>query len=190
MVFPTITMPDHHYTNGGALAFQGASIKEAKKSCSQRGEIHFVPGSNICCSHRSQKDAGIKPESPLIYCNDRQIDRRREDGHMQERGRRRKRQKQLLSRCLSRSDARYVHVSVGGGGGVMGTAGWQIPLRWVKSQKKEPVKPARTKGGRRLWWWWWKELQKVVCSAPRAADGQRGKGLIPAPSVLLSYTVQ
>lgn len=105
MVFPTITMPDHHYTNGGALAFQGASIKEAKKSCSQRGEIHFVPGSNICCSHPSQKDAGIKPESPLIYCNDRQIDRRREDGHMQERGRRRKRQKQLLSHCLSRSDA-------------------------------------------------------------------------------------
>lgn len=76
MVFPTITMPDHHYTNGGALAFQGASIKEGKKSCSQRGEIHFVPGSNICCSHPSQKDAGIKPESSLIYCNDRQIDRR------------------------------------------------------------------------------------------------------------------
>lgn len=186
MVFPTITMPDHHYTNGGALAFQGASIKEAKKSCSQRGEIHFVPGSNICCSHPSQKDAGIKPESPLIYCNDRQIDRRREDGHMQERGRRRKRQKQLLSRCLSRSDARYVHVSVGGGG-VMGTVGWQIPLCWVKSQNSAGTSETRRspKGGRRLWWRW-KELQKVVCSALRAADGQRGKGLIPAPSVPLS----
>lgn len=76
--FPTITMLDHHYTNGGALAFQGASIKEGKKSCSQRGEIHFVPGSNICCSRPSQKDAGIKPKSPLIYCNDRQTDRQAE----------------------------------------------------------------------------------------------------------------
>lgn len=62
--FPTITMLDHHYTNGGALAFQGASIKEGKKSCSRRGEIHFVPGSNICCSRPSQKDARIKPEEP------------------------------------------------------------------------------------------------------------------------------
>lgn len=76
--FPTITMLDHHYTNGGALAFQGASIKEGKKSCSQRGEIHFVPGSNICCSRPSQKDARIKPKSPLIYCNDRQTDRQAE----------------------------------------------------------------------------------------------------------------
>lgn len=76
--FPTITMPDHRYSNGGALAFQGASIKEGKKSCSQQGEIHFVPGSNICCSRPSQKDAGIKPESPLIYCNDRQTDRQAE----------------------------------------------------------------------------------------------------------------
>lgn len=57
-------MLDHHYTNGGALAFQGASIKEGKKSCSRRGEIHFVPGSNICCSRPSQKDARIKPEEP------------------------------------------------------------------------------------------------------------------------------
>lgn len=62
--FPTITMLDHRYTNGGALAFQGASIKEGKKSCSRRGEIHFVPGSNICCSRPSQKDARIKPEEP------------------------------------------------------------------------------------------------------------------------------
>lgn len=76
--FPTITMLDHRYTNGGALAFQGASIKEGKKSCSQRGEIHFVPGSNICCSRPSQKDARIKPKSPLIYCNDRQTDRQAE----------------------------------------------------------------------------------------------------------------
>lgn len=76
--FPTITMLDHHYTNGGALAFQGASIKEGKKSCSQQGEIHFVPGSNICCSRPSQKDARIKPKSPLIYCNDRQTDRQAE----------------------------------------------------------------------------------------------------------------
>lgn len=133
MVFPTITMPDHHYTNGGALAFQGASIKEGKKSCSQRGGIHFVPGSNICCSHPSQKDARIKPESPLIYCNDRQIDRRTEDGHMQERGRRRKRQKQLLSHCLSRSDACYVHVSVWRGESGE-TAGCQIILCRVKSR--------------------------------------------------------
>lgn len=76
--FPTITMLDHCYTNGGALAFQGASIKEGKKSCSRRGEIHFVPGSNICCSRPSQKDARIKPKSPLIYCNDRQTDRQAE----------------------------------------------------------------------------------------------------------------
>lgn len=62
----------------GALAFQGASIKEGKKSGSQWGEIHFVPGSNICCSRPSQKAAGIKPESPLIYCNDRQIERQAE----------------------------------------------------------------------------------------------------------------
>lgn len=75
--FPTITMLDHRSSNGGALAFQGASIKEGKKSCSQRGEIHFVPGSNICCSHPSQKDARIKPKSPLIYCNDRQRDRQK-----------------------------------------------------------------------------------------------------------------
>lgn len=78
LFFPTITMLDHRYTNGGALAFQGASIKEGKKSCSQRGEIHFVPGSNICCSRPSQKDARIKPKSPLIYCNDRQTDRQAE----------------------------------------------------------------------------------------------------------------
>lgn len=77
-LFPTVAMPDHHYTNGGALAFQGASIKEGKKSCSRRGEIHFVPSSNICCSRRSQKDARIKPKSPLIYCNDRQTDRQAE----------------------------------------------------------------------------------------------------------------
>lgn len=125
MVFPTITMPDHHYTNGGALAFQGASIKEGKKSCSQRGEIHFVPGSNICCSHPSQKDARIKPESPLIYCNDRQIDRREEGGHMQERGRRRKTQKQLLSRCLSFSAACYACVSVAVAVVVVGGSSWK-----------------------------------------------------------------
>lgn len=60
---PAITMLDHHYPNGGALAFQGAFIKEGKKSCSQWGEIHFVPGSNICCSQPSQKDVRIKPKS-------------------------------------------------------------------------------------------------------------------------------
>lgn len=102
-------MLDHHYTNGGALAFQGASIKESKKSCSRRGEIHLVPGSNICCSHPSQKDTRIKPKSPLIYCNDRETGT--EDDHMREQGRRRKRQKQLLSYCLSSSAAFYVHVS-------------------------------------------------------------------------------
>lgn len=107
--FPTITMLDHHYTNGGALAFQGASIKEGKKSCSQRGEIHFVPGSNICCSRPSQKDARIKPKSPLIYCNDRQTDRQagRTDDHMRKR-KKKKRQKQLLSPCLSFSAA-FLH---------------------------------------------------------------------------------
>lgn len=76
--FPTMTMPDHCYTNGGALAFQGASSKEGKKRCSRWGEIHFVPGSNICCSRPGQKDARIKPKSPLIYCNDRQTDRQAE----------------------------------------------------------------------------------------------------------------
>ncbi|KAI4803647.1 hypothetical protein KUCAC02_025310 [Chaenocephalus aceratus] len=71
-------MLHHRFTNGGALAFQGATIKEGKKSCSQRGEIHFVPGFNICCSRPSQKDARIKPKSPLIYCNDRQTERQAE----------------------------------------------------------------------------------------------------------------
>lgn len=134
--FPTVTMPDHHYTNGGALAFQGASIKEGKKSCSRRGEIHFVPSSNICCNRPSQKDARIKPKSPLIYCNDRQIDRQagRTDDHMRKREGKRKRQKQLLSLCLSISGAFCVSMVVKKmREGVMGKAVCQIKLCWEES---------------------------------------------------------
>lgn len=119
--FPTITMPDHRYTNGQALAFQGASIKQAKKSSSRWGEIHFVPGSNICCSRPSQKDARIKPKSPLIYCNDRQTDRQAERmticGKRAGKG---KRQKQLLSRCLSFWAAHCMYVSAPTQGGSHG----------------------------------------------------------------------
>lgn len=107
-------MLDHHYTNGGALAFQGASIKEGKKSCSQRGEIHFVPGSNICCSRPSQKDARIKPKSPLIYCNDRQTDRQagRTDDHMRKRGRKKGRDKNNFCLTVCRFSAAFLHACV------------------------------------------------------------------------------
>lgn len=106
-------MLDHSYTNGGALAFQGVSIKESKKSCSRRGEIHFVLGSNICCSRPSQKDARIKPKSPLIYCNDRQTDRQAE--RMTICGSKREKEKDKNNFCLTVchfSGAVCVHVLV------------------------------------------------------------------------------
>ena len=60
---------------------------------------------------------------------------------MRKRGRKGKRQKQLLSHCLSFSGAFYVHVSVVAAavvlvvvvGGVMGKAGCQIKLCCLKS---------------------------------------------------------
>lgn len=131
--FPTITMPDHHYTNGGALAFQGASIKEGKKSCSRRGEIHFVPSSNICCSRPGQKDARIKPKSPLIYCNDRQTDRQAE--RMTICGREGEKGKDKNNFCLTVCHFLVlfcVHVSTMGVGGGLGKAGCQIKLRCLE----------------------------------------------------------
>ncbi len=128
-------MLDHHYTNGGALAFQGASIKEGKKSCSQRGEIHFVPGSNICCSHPSQKDARIKPKSPLIYCNDRQTDRQAE--RMTICGSKGEKEKDKNNFCLTVCHFLvlfYVHVSAvvsGGGDGKGGS--WERQVARLSS---------------------------------------------------------
>lgn len=132
--FPTITMLDHCYTNGGALAFQGASIKEGKKSCSRQGEIHFVPGSNICCSRPSQKDARIKPKSPLIYCNDRQTDRQAE--RMTICGSEREKGKDKNNFCLTVCHFLVLSMFMCRRwcwGGVMGKAGCQIKLCWVKS---------------------------------------------------------